>query len=385
MAKDAVVAERVSIASQLVRYPQAFRSRLTSCAGLSERIAQLSVSHPVLFFALATGYGPAFARRQAVRLAIEGRPLREVAAAVHLPLCFKRIAPESCCKKLPYVQWDADAGRRLGAHIPKDANGGARWLLAVSYCASACHQRFAVWAAQQSRLFEQPWVGEMALLPLAMYAWHSSSELTPEALRPDQRWTPRLNLRSAATAAAAWVRQLRLNAELGPAGVSDPWVRPAACFGHEFVALTTPRALLDEACAMRNCVDIYGSAIASGTCRLFSMRRGGRRLATIEVRPDKTGTRYVIAQMNGWGNSSCTLETCRAANLWLESEGTTAPQQPPYWSEEEADERLRHLLAPYAQQLGPGGRGRIAAVTNRTLSIGMKFLARKVGIENLRL
>lgn len=384
MAKDAAVAERVSITSQLARYPRALAPRLAACAGLSVRIAQLSVSHPVLFHALATSYGPAAARRRAVRLTIEGRPLREVAAAVGLPLCFKRIAPESCGRKLPYVPWDGDAGRRLGAHIPKDANGAARWLLAVSLCGSTCHQRFAVWVAQQTKLFEQRWVGEQALLPLAMYAWHGSSNHAPEALRPEQRWTARMNLRSAATAAAAWVRQLRLHAELGTAGVSDAWVRPASCFGHEFVALTTPQALLDEARAMHNCVDIYGSAIASGTCRLFSMRRGGRRLATIEIRPDSTGTRYVVAQMKGWANASCTLETCRAANLWLESEGATAPQQAPYWCEDEADGRLRDLLAPYAMQLGADGRALISKTTNQTLSLGMKLLATKVGIENLR-
>jgi hypothetical protein len=89
--------------------------------------------------------------------------------------------------------------------------------------------------------------------------------------------------------------------------------------------------------------------------------------------------------MKGWANSSCTLETCRTANLWLESEGATAPQQPPYSCEDEADERLPGLLAPYALQLGGDGRALISKTSNRSLSLGMKLLATKVGIENLRL
>ncbi len=72
----------------------------------------------------------------------------------------------------------------------------------------------------------------------------------------------------------------------------------------EFVALEldTGALLAEEGLEQKHCVGTYANACASGSCRVFSLRREGKRVATIELRRASRG-HWELAQVRGKCNS----------------------------------------------------------------------------------
>lgn len=71
--------------------------------------------------------------------------------------------------------------------------------------------------------------------------------------------------------------------------------------GLEVVELCNTRALVDEGCAMSHCVGSYSLSCEIGERRIFSVRKNGKRLATLELSPEGT-TGLRIAQLKGQCN-----------------------------------------------------------------------------------
>lgn len=75
----------------------------------------------------------------------------------------------------------------------------------------------------------------------------------------------------------------------------------ASVGGYEFHALRSLRALIVEGKAMHHCVASYYRDIQSGRCRIYSVRKDGRRVATAEVSAHPT---IRIAQLKGVCNAA---------------------------------------------------------------------------------
>lgn len=376
MADKANCAERVQIATQLTRFNAAYRGRLIACAELSDRIAQLSITFPLLLFALATRYGPIADRRASIQRAVDGCPLAEIADALRLPLCFRRIAPEACHPAPLHVHWSAAAGRHLGPHIPDDATMASRWLQAVAFAARACDEEFAFWVARQRGLFAGDGIKATSLLPLALYAWHSRPRELGEAPMPSAPWSSRLGLRGALERTELWLRELRIHAELGPDGLADPWLPASEHLGYTFTPLVTARSLVEEAAEMSNCVDAYCMLLALDECRLYSMQRRRRRIATLEIRPHKSRDAFSILQLKGPANRDCGVDIWHAANEWLEQCNRRPSDVPPSAVPLCSDGRLEQLLAPYWRESGRNSLEEKRVISFRFLHAGVHRLNR---------
>jgi hypothetical protein len=64
------------------------------------------------------------------------------------------------------------------------------------------------------------------------------------------------------------------------------------------IELDSGALLAEEGLEQKHCVGTYANACASGSCRVFSLRREGRRLATVELRRD-SGGHWDLAQVRG--------------------------------------------------------------------------------------
>jgi len=330
------------LAQQIDRYPDYSRAMLEAFAAISERLAQLAFAHPVLFFSLATGIGPKSARTRAVRLAVAGRPLAEVSRAAGLPNCFRRLPPEACQARIEPVCWSPAADRMLGQHVPTDPATASGWLSITSYAHRACDETFAAWIAREKSLFGN-WHYLSALLPVALYAWHSQNPDLPAGRAIAKTWSPRLKFKTALICTKLWIRRLRCVAGLPEQIVMDPWVAAGESGGFAFTPLLSQEQLFAEARAMNNCVASYGGLLAANISRLFSVTHRAERVATLELRWNRAADQLVISGLKGRGNVSCSPAVRKAAANWL----ALSPDRISHQPERRRPPTLDEMLAPY--------------------------------------
>jgi hypothetical protein len=90
------------------------------------------------------------------------------------------------------------------------------------------------------------------------------------------------------------------------------------------VPLTTTAELMEEGEAMAHCVLSYADEAMRGACSLYSVRRDGVRIATLELIRGRAGS-LKIAQLSGPGNASVSKEVTRAARRWLRERKPALP------------------------------------------------------------
>lgn len=97
-------------------------------------------------------------------------------------------------------------------------------------------------------------------------------------------FNPRWTWQQASAAQERWHEQLA-RAKYGDEKVdASPFPDEFAIGGYDFVALRTPLDLWAEGHALHHCVGSYGDDLVKGMCRLISLRKDGKRVATAEFR-----------------------------------------------------------------------------------------------------
>lgn len=81
--------------------------------------------------------------------------------------------------------------------------------------------------------------------------------------------------------------------------------------GFDFVALRTPRDLVEEGAAMRHCVASYLRDVLDGTCHIVGVRVGERRIATLEF------AYRGLRQLKGPCNADVSAAVWKAAVAWV--------------------------------------------------------------------
>jgi len=211
----------------LSRYPSVYHDALATTVVVSPRVAQLANSYPLLFLLLATGYATLADRQRAIAAADDGRPLQDIADALSLPLCLRKVAPEACVQ-LPFAGWSREASRELGGMIPKTPEATACWLKAIFQGHADCDEAFALWLARQRQLFSGTNLPEHALRALATYAWCSRFSPLPLSQPLSVPWQPDYGLDAACARAGHWAREMAIVTDLGPEGLTDSWISPWA-------------------------------------------------------------------------------------------------------------------------------------------------------------
>lgn len=139
-------------------------------------------------------------------------------------------------------------------------------------------------------------------------------------LNPD--WT----FRSALAAAERWHAELAAKADhekfLSQHGFRfdqerdySPLPSVLTVDGYTFTALKSGLELFIEGRAMRHCVASYVREVMLGGTRIYSVKRGEDRIATMELRP--LGERFILSQLKGPCNSHPKKEIREAAALFL--------------------------------------------------------------------
>jgi hypothetical protein len=351
----------------------------------SPRFLDLAMTFPGALYVLAGRHGPERRRRKARELVVAGAPLKEVASTLDLPLWLRRLPPEAFTGPLSAVPRSDTFARRICNHLPVSPGDSAFWLASVLFGARACDEYFALWLAQQP-IFAEPGDPEQLFGLLAAYAWFSSADLARARGLIVVPWRPEMALDTAVCAAKSWLNRMRLVLQLGRGVLTDPWLAPGEALGLSFVPLLDHGAILAEAHAMQNCADQYADRLAREKCRLFSVRRRGVRVATLEIgpHPREPGV-LAIAQLKARHNLPASAEIWQGAHTWMGAQqdlrrpsNGTPPDRPfdaTAWTALMAAYRARRDGAPWMPE-------RATRDSFSLIDGGIGELARRAGITS---
>lgn len=285
------------IEKQLLRFPGRHRIAVLPLAQRDARLADLALSFPALLFALAVprhGFEPDMVIKQVQA----GASIKNMGRLTGLPWWSRRLRPEAFQDKLERLPDGEPAARQIVNHLPRSTKLAPKWLAAVSSITKWGTPDAAIWIAREM-LRSSKAVNVKRLHLISLYAWYSGRPDTLGASLIRNCWRPSMSFATALRHAGDWLESLALYAQLGDQAIDDVWLSRASVDGFEFVPLCTADEIRAEALAMQNCVRTLGDGISCNCYRLWSVRCGGTRVATLSV-----GYRYCdpllqIAELKG--------------------------------------------------------------------------------------
>lgn len=385
---DPVRREPALMSPELEAYALRFNARVRrevrQLMRADRRFSDLARVFPGAAVAIVTTSAPIADRRVALGLVQQGAPLKTVARTLSLPLWLRRLPPEAFAGPLGPLPQSETFARRVSARLPTGPES-AFWLTSIGFAATAAGEDFALWLAEQP-LFDEPGDAQRLFSILAAYAWFSSEPLCEAGGMIVVPWRHQVAFDTAVCAAKSWFNRMRVKLLLEKNPLPDGWMARGTANGYSFEPLLDACALLNEAQGMHNCADQYGDRLARDRCRLFSVRKGLARVATLEIGPHQRETGVLaITQLKGRHNMPVPLEVWQAAYAWMATQAGIK-RHPALVVPERALDNVAwdRLMAPYrrvkagapwiADTLTPGS---IAA-----LDTDMADLARRGGVTS---
>lgn len=368
----------------LSRYHPSVRAALRRFIS-SPRIADVARVFPAVAYVLAMRRCTVTQRRKALSLIDAGAEIKEVARILSVPMWLRRLPPEAFDNEdLIYPRAELFA-RRIANHLPADASESAMWLRSVSFAARACNDFFAIWLAQQN-IFHTSAEPDRLLAALSAYAWFSTAENTKAHSLIVVPWRPEMAFDTAVCAAKCWLNRVRLLLQLREGVLTDPWLERGEAMSLTFTPLLNCEDILAEATAMQNCADQYADRLARDKCRLFSVRRRGQRVATLEIGPHvREAGVLTVTQLKARQNMPASVDIWQAAHAWLSQQHQlrraplmTLPDRPL------DNSRWQTIMQPYRLALrgAPWLPEQISAPAFGAFDQGIADLARRGGVSS---
>jgi hypothetical protein len=300
---------------RLRRYQPHVQGAVRALALRHPRVADLAASFPALLFALAVPRNrldPACAAASV----IDGAALAQAAALADLPMWLRRLPPEAFARPIPHLPDGELFRRQIANHLPQSPKLAPTWLQLVADAAVLGHEPLAAWIAREY-VRDPRQVPIARLRRIALWAWFSAEPATAGHDLIERPWTPDMRIDAARSAASNWLTAVTLHANLGRQKITDMWLRTGRMAGYEFAPLDSMTAITEEAKAMRNCLRTYGTHLAHNQTRMWSVRKDGERVATLQIARRYRDPLPNIVQLKGPGNSEISRELWWAARQWL--------------------------------------------------------------------
>jgi hypothetical protein len=305
--------------AQIARFAPALQPQLRTLCHNCSRFGDLVTTHPAAAVAQVTLHGSDQDRIRALELVRNGRPVAEVAAALGLPNWFRRLPPEAFRSRadLRSVPLDPQHVMHVIQRIPDEPKCTATWLDLVRRAAHAADSDFAVWVAGLPIPASADCLSGLPEL-MGAFAWisrHQPETIEWLGIKP---FSLDMSFMTAVKALERFRVMVHTCSLQGRPGIVETWLVADEVDGFEFVPLRTMQGLREESVAMHNCAHQYLVPMAEDVCRLFSIRRNGAPVATLEIRshplmPDVPH----IHQLRGVGNVMLDKGVSRLVYKWL--------------------------------------------------------------------
>lgn len=368
------------------RFTSEDRREIRRLMRLSPRMVDLASVFPGAIYAIAREELSPETRRHAMELVLCGAHLKDIAAALGLPMWLRKLPAEAFSGPVPNLPNSDLYARRVVNCLPQTRSESAMWLKGTAFAAASAHEDFAIWLASQSVFSFEADPARMFTV-LAAYAWYSGQIGRPAHGLIMVPWRPEISLETALCAAKSWLNRIRLSLQLRPGVAPDGWLQPGEHKGLEFRPLLDANHLLEEAHAMHNCADQFADRISRDRSRLWSVRRrNGQRLATLEIsqHPREAGVLDIV-QLKARHNLPAPLEVWQAAHAWMSSQEGLRRAPPLILPSRPLDQDIwTSLMQPYRDhhQGAPWLPVTLSLATLSGLDNDMAELARRTGVSS---
>jgi hypothetical protein len=300
------------------RFPLSARWSIYRRAVRSHRVLQIAETFPLLAYRVFCKQ-PSFlplVPNEAIQMIERGAKLRDIAQLCGLPLRLRRIKPGA----VHYVLDGLINQPKLLDYMPQSLPKMRQWMRHVTNATHRYVPDYTTWVARNWEELNNP------LETLDIGDWAANPRERPFVPTMSVRTVRQLSAQWHETQAAlgdgenlgAALRRVARHHTLGP--FPNPWF-PAHTLtsGEEIVPIVNSEELIREGRAMHHCVVSYGHSIISEEAYIYSLRKGDRRIATIELRRDRSG-KAVLGQIRGACNAAVPSKTKSTVQQWLASQ-----------------------------------------------------------------
>jgi hypothetical protein len=321
-----------------------FRERyeIYRAAAGSHRALQLTNVFPTLGLAI---FGLPFSRAnvglipEAKRLVEGGARLRNIAELTGIPMAFRKVKPGAAHLALAVAEAFEDT-RLIDAHLPESLMEMKLWLQSINVAASVGPD-FVQWTARHATEVGGPpdevigVLGDIADWVRACYRTSVPPHIRRAILGEHQflraqlhgaegeqfvhrQFNADMSLVTVTKLSAEWHEAVAANMT-GPASqFPEPWCSGGVSGGFDIVPITSTADLYREGKLMHHCAGTYVGRIRSGECYVFSVRKDGASVATLELVQHEA--RAAIGQLRGPCNAKASKEVQRAVDSWLRAQ-----------------------------------------------------------------
>jgi len=258
-------------------------------------------------------------KEDAAKLVECGARLRDVAAALEIPLALRHVPPGAAhlvgsvvLRHPDLIQW-----------MPRQTPAAKIWLKLVDFAHNRGGHDFGRWIARH--VSEIPGrLNGVAHTVTDLADWVCAKEGSGREF-VTRSFTPAMGLKAATQASQEWHEAVATHADCRQnLELPAPWF-PAAMQGRfDIIPIATAGDLYREGRAMHHCVATYADRVRGGACYVFSVRQSGERKATVSLVRD--GARVLIEQVRGPCNSTPTTAIMTALRQWLRTRPPPAIQ-----------------------------------------------------------
>jgi hypothetical protein len=134
----------------------------------------------------------------------------------------------------------------------------------------------------------------------------------------DRPFNADMSLVTVTKLSAEWHEAVAANMTGPDSEFPEPWCPGGVSEGFDIVPITSSADLYREGKLMHHCAGAYAGAVHSGTCYIFSVRKDGEPVATLEL--VHTGAAVAIGQLRAACNAEAPKQVLRAVNSWLRTQ-----------------------------------------------------------------
>jgi hypothetical protein len=314
------------------RFTFRHRERIYRAAALSRAALQLTETFPVLAMAIYSNDAHlrpcnndftdwekeckdrADRRSYAMHLVDCGARLRDVAAAMNIPIALRHIKPGVAHWATDVFCQHPDFLNFLPATTPKQRI----WLPVVNWAFHKVDAGFARWAAKHVPEIPGRRDQEVGSFIADLADWVCAKGPSRQfVIRPFQST---MSLKTVTTLSAEWHEAVAAGMDGPAAAFPTPWYPAAKIGDYDIVPIYDSAALYREGAAMHHCVGTHSDEVQSGSLYVYGVRRDGERVATLALARDPSSTQARLVQLRGPCNAEPPKAVTLAVQRWLRAQ-----------------------------------------------------------------